>query len=229
MTANREDDEKVKLAIEARGNSVKQLCELYRVVISIAVGLAFHKLIDANLQPVPLVSGRVALFLAFIFTVIPFFHGAVRHLYATYIEGGGSSRVVNWVVLVDYYLLFLEGGLFVGLACAFESPQSFGFLLTGILALDVVWGAMSRIGFGGTDAQRAEVSWAAINAVTVVVLLVVMIADPILRHWGLGDTQFKLFLLLLAVVRTGTDYYKNHTFYCPPYPTRKGETGGPGA
>src|SRR5688572_5941531 len=128
MTPTREDEHAVKLAIEARGNSVKQLCELYRVVISIAVGLAFHQLIDASRQPVPLIAGRVALFLAFIVTVIPFFHGAVRHLYATYIEGGGSSRVVNWVVLIDYYLLFLEGGLFVGLACAFESPKSFGVL-----------------------------------------------------------------------------------------------------
>ena len=33
-------------AKEARSNSVKQLCDLHKIVISIAVGLAFHNMVD---------------------------------------------------------------------------------------------------------------------------------------------------------------------------------------
>src|ERR1051325_1681293 len=170
-------------------------------------------------RPLPIAVERLPLFGALIVTIIPFFHGAVRHLYATYIEGGGSTRVENWVVLIDYNLLFLGGGLFVALASCLQASRPFGIVFVGILAVDVVWGTLSRVGFGGTQAQKAELSWARINAVTVVVLLVFLLAEKALLHWHLGETEFRLFLLLVATVRTGADYYRNHSFYCPPYPT----------
>ena len=100
-------------SLEARSNSVKQLCDLYRVVIAIAAGLAFHSIIDANARPLPIKFQEILTFFAFVITVIPFFHGAVRHLFATYVEDGGSSRVKYWAILVDYYLLFAGVGLFL--------------------------------------------------------------------------------------------------------------------
>jgi hypothetical protein len=214
----------IRLAIEARSNSVKQLCDLYKVVISIAVGLAFHSMVDPLARPLPIDWQRLTLFGALMITIIPFFHGAVRHLYATYIEVGGSTRVENWVVLIDYYLLFIEGGLFVALSTCLDSSRSFGVLFVGILILDVVWGVLSRVGFAGTQAQKAELSWARINALTVVILLAFLLAEKALLTWHLSEREFRLFLLLVATVRTGIDYYRNHSFYCPPYPTPNAET-----
>lgn len=212
-------DKQVRRAIEARFNSIKQLCDLYIVVISIAAGLAFRDIVDPAVRPIPIRVDRLTLFAAFMVTIIPFFHGGVRHLYATYIETGGSSRVKNWVVLIDYYLLFVGGGLFVALSSCLDSAHAFAVILTGLLALDIVWGTLAQIGFGGTQAQRAELSWAKINAVTVVVLLMFLLTEKVLLSTHLGETELRLFLLLLTSVRTGVDYYWNHSFYCPPYPT----------
>lgn len=212
-------DKQVRRAIEARFNSIKQLCDLYIVVISIAAGLAFRDIVDPGIRPIPIRIDRLVLFGAFMITVIPFFHGGVRHLYATYIEVGGSSRVKNWVVLIDYYLLFVGGGLFVALSSCLDNAHAFAVVLTGLLTLDIVWGILAQIGFGGTQAQRTELSWAKINAVTVVVLLMFLLTERALLGARLGETDLRLFLLLLASVRTGVDYYWNHAFYCPPYPT----------
>jgi hypothetical protein len=219
VSPSSDSDKQQEFAIEARSNSVKQLCDLYKVVISIAVGLAFRNVVDPNASPLPVAMDTFVLLLALLVTIIPFFHGAVRHLYATYIEVGGSTRVANWVVLIDYYLLFVGGGLFVGLSSSLGHARAFAILLTGILGLDVIWGMLSHIGFGGTQAQKAEVSWAKINLVTVVLLLTILLAEKVLSRWGFDESAFRLFLLLIATVRTLADYYWNHSFYCPPYPT----------
>jgi hypothetical protein len=65
----------------------------------------------------------VLLFFVLMILVIPFFHGAVRHLFATYVEDGESSQIKHWAILIDYYLLFAEGGVFVALACRPLTPM----------------------------------------------------------------------------------------------------------
>jgi hypothetical protein len=47
----------------------------------------------------------------FLIIIVPFYHGAVRHLFATYIEDGGSKRIKNGALLADFFLLFVEGYL----------------------------------------------------------------------------------------------------------------------
>jgi hypothetical protein len=108
-----------------RENSVKQLCELYNVVVGLALATAIYKVIDENAVYLPISRAHVWTFLVFIITVVPFYHGAVRHLYATYVEHGGSKRIKNGALLIDYALLFAEGGVFVGLAYLIQSPSGF--------------------------------------------------------------------------------------------------------
>lgn len=202
-------------SFEARSNSVKQLCDLYRVVIAIAVGLAFHNIIDAKAEPIPVRTDYVATFLALIVTVIPFFHGAVRHLFATYVEAGGSTRIRNWAILIDYYLLFLEGGLFVALASTLGVTTSFLIIFALVLTVDCVWGLLASVGFAGSYSQKAEIKWAAINFVTVIFLILLYIFAPVLLRNGLSDSDIQILILLIAVVRTACDYVFNHRFYCP--------------
>jgi len=202
-------------ANEARSNSVKQLCDLYRVVIAIAVGIAFQSIIDTQTRPIPIKTEMLLTFFAFMLTIIPFFHGAVRHLFATYVEDGGSTRIQNWAVLVDYYLLFIGGGLFVGLASTVGVTQSFLALFALVLGLDCVWGLLASVGFAGSFSQKAEIRWAAINFVTVSVVLLVIIFVPIMLNQGLTDTHIQVLILIVATVRTAVDYALNHRFYCP--------------
>lgn len=202
-------------SFEARSNSVKQLCDLYRVVIAIAVGLAFHNIIDTNVTPIPVKLDQLVTFLSLILTVIPFFHGAVRHLFATYAEGGGSTRIKNWAILIDYYLLFMEGGLFVALASTLADTMAFLVILTLVLGLDCIWGVLAAIGFAGTRSQKAEIKWAIINFGAVVVLVALLLFAPVLLQLGLTDRYLQWLILLIASVRTVIDYALNLSFYCP--------------
>jgi hypothetical protein len=204
------------LAVEMRSNSVKQLCDLYRVVIAISVGIAFHAIVDPAASPFPVRPELLALFGALLITIIPFFHGAVRHLFATYVEGGGSSRVKNWAILIDYYLLFVQGGLFVALASTLDSPESFRVVLIAILGLDVIWGVLAVLGFAGTSSQKAEMKWAAINFAAVVVLVPFHLFCPaFLTIEGITNETLVLLTLLISVLRTIVDYGTNIGFYCP--------------
>jgi uncharacterized membrane protein YoaK (UPF0700 family) len=71
----------------ARENSIKQLCDLYRVVIAIAVGIAAHAMVSKYASSA-LLAEHILMLVIFLLLIIPFFHGAVRHLFATYVEGG---------------------------------------------------------------------------------------------------------------------------------------------
>jgi hypothetical protein len=74
----------------ARENSVKQLCEFYNVVSGVALALAITEVIDVNAPTIPVHTELILNFLTFLVIVIPFHQGAVRHLFATYVENGGS-------------------------------------------------------------------------------------------------------------------------------------------
>ena len=200
----------------ARENSVKQLCDLYRVVIAIGVGLAFHEIVAIERKPIPIDFDSWQLFVAFLITIIPFFHGTVRHLFATYVEDGGSTSIKDWAILIDYYLLFIGGGVFIALSAVIKDVDSFMVLLIIVLAVDVVWGAMASIGFAGTKSQKAEIKWMVINFTAVVIILAFMLIEPGLNGGaGLEKTSVKGIILLICVVRTVVDYGWNIGFYCP--------------
>ena len=114
-----------KLAKQARANSVKQLCDLYNIVIGVALSIAIYGIIDTTQTPIPFKTNNAFSFLVFIIIIIPFYHGAVRHLYITYVETGQSSRIKSYALFLDYIILFFEGGLFVALALVLNTLPSF--------------------------------------------------------------------------------------------------------
>jgi fumarate reductase subunit D len=74
-----------------RENSVKHLGDLYNVVIGIALSLAIVNMIDLPDKNIPFKTNYLYQFITFIIILIPFYHGSIRHLYATYVENGGIS------------------------------------------------------------------------------------------------------------------------------------------
>lgn len=97
-----------KLAKQARANSVKQLCDLYNIVIGVALSIAIYGIIDTTKTPIPFKTNNSFSFLVFIIIIIPFYHGAVRHLYITYVEEGSSARIKSYALFLDYIILFLK-------------------------------------------------------------------------------------------------------------------------
>jgi hypothetical protein len=198
---------------EARKNSVEQLARLYSVVIGIALTLAMRSSLTPDASW-PLVRLDCALNLAsFFILVIPFYHGAMRHLYATYVEGGGSTRVKNGALFVDFILLFLEGCAFVVMSSVISDVSKFAWMVVFVLVLDSVWGVLASLAFTGAQAQNSERIWALINLVASVALICMLLLVPSRFVSNLIQGQFVL--LSILTLRTVIDYIFCWQFYFP--------------
>lgn len=69
----------------AQKTSVENLQSLYSLVVGLALANAVLKVARGELEPVPVDLTTLPLFLGFLVTLVPFYHGALRHLDATYI------------------------------------------------------------------------------------------------------------------------------------------------
>jgi len=197
---------------DARENSVSQLAELYNVVIGIALSIAIYNAIDIKASGMPIHLNFVSNVASVIILIIPFYHGAVRHLFATYVEGG-STRIKNGALLADFVLLFLEGCVFVMIASLVSVTTKMAWAIVVLLLLDTTWGFLAWLAFTGAQAQYAEKKWAIINIFTAVGIIVVLIfADSVFR---MNETAAQLGLAAIISLRTVTDYWQCWDFYFP--------------
>jgi hypothetical protein len=197
----------------ARENSVKQLSELYNVVTGVALSLAITKLIDPTSTEIPIKFDLLFNFLSFLVIIIPFHQGAVRHLYATYVEGGGSTRIKDGALAIDFLLLFLQACIFVALSSLILNVEQFTNALMVLLIVDCVWGVLAKLAFTGAKAQWAETKWAIINFATFLLMFgLSKFGPPLLNGWG---TEMKQFVFLLCLGRTIADYSTSWEFYFP--------------
>src|SRR5436190_2038096 len=90
---------------ESQRRAVEHLQELYSVVVAIALSLAIERTIAAPTSRAR--AHEVVLVVALVVTLIPFYHGALRHLDEQY--GGEDRRAAHqFSVLIDFLLLFVE-------------------------------------------------------------------------------------------------------------------------
>ena len=195
-------------------NSVKQLSELYNVVVGVALTLWITKVIDPNAPDIPINWSVLLTFLSFLVIIIPFHQGAVRHLYVTYVEAGGSTRIKRGALALDFLLLFFQACLFVAMGVLIQKPALFLNVLIGLLAVDCIWGLLAYLAFTGAQAQLAEKKWALINLVAGVLLFALAkLGPPLLGGWG--DVMNQL-VFVICLIRTIADYITSWDFYYPP-------------
>ncbi len=197
-----------------RENSVKQLSELYTVVIGIALSLGIYGVYNESPDSIPVNLGYLWNFFTFLILIVPFYHGAVRHLFATYVEKGGSTRVKEGALLIDFFLLFMEGCLFVIMAASVTKTVMFAWVIVGMLILDSIWGVLAWIAsLTGAHSQNAEKVWAFLNVICAGILTVGLIflsdQEPI------KPIQFQIALFVVIGIRTLIDYVKAWNFYFP--------------
>jgi hypothetical protein len=201
------------IGMSPRENSVKQLSELYNVVTGVALSLAITKLIDPTSASNPIKADLVFTFLAFLVVIIPFHQGAVRHLYATYVEQGGRSKIKDGALAVDFLLLFLQACIFVALGLLIVNLEQFTNTLMVLLIVDCVWGLLAKFAFTGAEAQWAETKWAIINFVTFLLMFALSrFGPPLLGGW---NSEMQKFVFLLSLARTIIDYSTSWSFYHP--------------
>jgi len=136
-------------------NSVKSLMSLYTVVIGVALSLSLVTLIDPEEGLKSVSLSPMLLFLAFILTLFPFYHGAHRHISDAYIESH-NSHIRDGALLFDFFLLFFHGIAFVVLALLLSKPSNFVWVLIVLFAIDVIWGLFVYFGSSSKDVHNAE-------------------------------------------------------------------------
>jgi hypothetical protein len=187
--------------------SVDSLQQIYAVVIALAIAQAIQSLLKdpvpgTLLGPSQILVGLPA-FVAFLVTLVPFWHGMNRHLDRCYLEK--KSSVVQGALLFDFVTFFLEASLLFAAGWSLRSGIYSFAALGGLLFADSLWGFIShQIHFPG---QKSHVRrWSAINLAAIV--MAILIVDYSFQHK-------LLMLMMIAIVRSIVDYAFCWDFYFP--------------
>jgi len=205
-----------------RENAVRNLVTLYTVIIGAALSLAVKTLVGENNGLDGVSASSALVFAAFIFMLIPFYHGALRHLDDAYIES--DRQIKDPALMLDFFLLFLHGIVFVFLSLLLKSPSNFAWLLVGVLAIDVVWGAF--VGFFGSSTQTlvdgeakkpvsAESRWAIINALFIAIVVMYLFEHDVSLAPAQEPLKLSVMLACACFVRSLIDYWWCSRFYFP--------------
>ena len=200
---------------EDRERPIRHLQGLYTVVVGIALTVALTKLVDQDGQ-IPIRFDVLPYFLAYLITLVPFYHGALRHLDITYFEDP-DQRTRSGALMADWGLLFLESCMLLGIALLVARPESFSYALAALLVFDTVWAFLAHLAFSPkSPEQHAERRWAIINLPTSALLILAMVylhsldvaQKPV-------DTYRWITILTVSALRTIVDYSWCWSFYYP--------------
>lgn len=228
--------------------SADRLITFYVVIVALALEQTAEQLFPGVKQEGSFVDALVAgpgpfLSLATILTLVPFAHGALRHLDLRYIHvdhAHDAPRLRRWALLADFFALLAQGMLFLAMARYIARPLWFLGVYMSLLAIDVVWAVGSKtvlecpgIGVRGVLAEAKgylrrlsgqesglwpQMSWAYNNILFLsasVVLMGVASMGPFIGQTGTNGRGLAVVVLVLALLRTTADYWVSWTFYFP--------------
>ena len=201
--------------------SVDSLGRLLSVVVGLAVTLAVQRVLfdssgqlhvwyDSTNSTYPLLKVLLELLpamLAFIASIVPFYHGMNRHLERTYVENTVPTSKEGFLV-ADFFVFFIESCFLVALASLIDSGNEMFLVLAALLGVDAVWSFLTH-GIHYESVTPSTSAWGLINVVAVVILLVIYFTTLFpeeVRGWMLA---------LVAIVRTVVDYKYCWKFYFP--------------
>jgi lysylphosphatidylglycerol synthetase-like protein (DUF2156 family) len=177
--------------------------------------LSIVSVIDTSPPAISIKYRLLPFLLAFLFTLVPFYHGALRHLDVAYIEGGGT-QIRSGALLADFALLFIESCLLLALALFLSSPGFFAWSLVALLMFDTLWAFAANLAFSQKSKPNAEGKWAIINLVAAAILALFLLLIGGFPPTGRNDARLMIGVPLIAFVRTVFDYAQCWEFYYPP-------------
>lgn len=195
-------------------NSVRSLVNLYTVVIGVALSLAVVSLIDVKKGLEIVTLSSTLLFIAFIATLFPFYHGALRHLDDAYIEND-NAHIKDGALVLDFILLFLHALAFVVLALLLKKPGHFIWVLTVLLAIDVLWGLFAHFASSSKGHFTPESKWGIINFVFVGFSLWYLISNDIFLQELADPVKLAFPIMFVCLLRTLVDYILCKSLYFP--------------
>lgn len=182
--------------------------------MGVALSLAITKLIDAQAGLQAITASSALLFLAFLVTLFPFYHGALRHLDDAYIENN-NSHIRDGALVLDFLLLLLHGIAFVVLSILIAVPNHFAWALVGLLTIDVTWGMFVHFGSSSRDQHAAEWKWTIINFIFVSLSAWYLVANGIYFEMMQDPLTLSIPIAIACTIRTLVDYRWGIDFYFP--------------
>jgi hypothetical protein len=195
-------------------NSVKSLINLYTVVIGAALSLAVARTIDVAQGLTSIVGVPILLFVAFIFTLFPLFHGALRHLDDAFVEND-SDHIKAGALIFDFALLFMHALALVVLSQLLKQPAQFAWLLIAVLGIDVVWGIFAHFASSSGGGLAAESKWTIINFCFIAVIASYLVSQDVGLTHAPDPMKLAILLTIACVSRTTVDYLWCRHFYFP--------------
>jgi len=204
----------------AEDSSLKHLQELYTVTVGLSLTIGVERLFPGELHGT-LEAGAVATFIAFLATLLPFYHGALRHLDQKYIYlVNGRKPSPRWLLFVDFLTLFLEACLLISMGATVEQPHTFLVLLLLLLLLDIIWSQIPRFAGSegdkpesGSEGDKDEWGWIVVNVPALAVgVLLFFVAE---RSRLVSPDVLPFLVGLFAMIRTFYDYFWNWKKYFP--------------
>lgn len=200
---------------KSQTNSVRNLGNLYSIVAALGLSLAIYNLIDTASETIPFKFDLLPFFFAFLVTLIPFYHGALRHLDITYVEQGGK-HVRKYALLIDFSALFIESCLLLALAVLLPKPIFFAWGLVALLIFDAIWVITAHFGFSQDVKPKAELRWALINITTAIVLIIYLtIFNFVPNATYVTNLKLSIGIPSISLLRTVIDYIWCWDIYYP--------------
>jgi len=190
--------------------SVDGVARIYAIVVGLALAESIKTFIardpfsgNPDLSAAKLLSATPAL-IAFVVTLVPFWHGMNRHLDRCYLERPGAIKYR--ALLFDFSVFFLEAGLLFLAGWSLRFYLVTFYSIGSVLLLDTIWGFISHgIHFDGKKSHAK--TWAIINLIAGVFSLIVVFVSPVNAAAWL--------LMFIAIGRTIADYKCGWEFYFP--------------
>ncbi len=174
---------------------------------------ALAKVISDDISTVTVQLHHLALLVAFVATLIPFYHGALRHLDHVYIEERGAN-VRSGALLADFVILFIEGCIFLALARLITNGEAFMVTLLILWLVDIGWAVAAHYVLTPHKRTSSEKKWAQNNVLAVAVLAVLYVSVTLATQnesdgWLVGG------IVAICLMRTVADYFRSWEYYYP--------------
>jgi hypothetical protein len=197
-------------------SSVESFGRLFAIILALAIGEAFKQFVadKAEAGQRKIHWDRAWSLVAFIFLVVPFFHGMARYFFDTY-HAPPRPNPYWFYLIIDTMGFTFEAVLFFILSRSLDPKEWVKFYLTVIvlLAFDIVWG--SWVAWRVNPAIRF---WVYVNLLAVPALGILLWVGKA-RDWS--GNKIAAASMLLLILRTVVDYYLSHDFY---FPAERGST-----
>ncbi len=215
----------------SRAESARHSLFLYSVICALSLETAITRMIDLEAAVAPIDRHVLPLTIAYVATITPFYHGALRHLDDYYVVTS-RPEVRRSALLIDFLALFMQAILLFTLATltadahilARRWPYCLRSVSSGLSSTATgCWSAASDrrpaspirpglrvLGSRSENPDMLHTAWILNNAVWILVLLAASWIG-----WLTAPLSWARFVMAIALARTISDYRVSWAFYFP--------------